>query len=97
MLSDNPFPAEKEIKPLLGTARLTANDLRNYLLLTFASLKLAGQAAGYSDDVRVVQILTGYKLPKNPLIIRRIALAWNIDTIVLTQLFDRLGGDSNGN
>lgn len=82
--------APPQVKPLLCSENLTANDLKTHLILVFGSLKNAGRVAGYSDDVRVHQILTGYKIPKNPDIIRRIGNAWKIDLIVLTQLFERL-------
>ena len=89
-MEDNIINQDKGFKPLLNTENLNASDLKSYLVLVFGSLKVAGQKAGYSDNVRIVQILSGYKLPKNPEIIKRIADAWNINPIVLTQLFERL-------
>lgn len=93
-MTDNlTFPHRDEFKPLLVSERLTADDLKRHLILTFGSLKTAGQRAGYGDDVRVAQILSGYAVPKNPEIIKRIAEGWHVDLVVLTQLFERLRGE----
>jgi hypothetical protein len=71
----------------LISKNLSLKELETYLRLRFEDYKQAGSVASLSE-CRVRQILIGYKLPKSPFLIRRIASAWGIDEIKLTQLFE---------
>jgi len=60
-----------------------------YLNLKFPSLRRAGQEAGLSYS-RIKQLVTGKYLPSTPEIIHKLAKAWTLDAIKLTQLFERM-------
>lgn len=84
----NTFFNENEINTRLTSNIISIGHLRIYLQMRYTSLRQAGEKAGLSYE-RVRQIVTGHELPQRPDIIKRIALAWRIDPIKLTQLFER--------
>lgn len=90
MEQTNIFPNKEKFKPKLNNENLSGSDLKSYLILIFGDLRAAGQKAGFSDEVRVYQIISGYQIPKQPKIIKRISEAWNIESVTLTQLFEKL-------
>lgn len=73
----------------LTTNQLTLGGLRFYLNFKFTSLRQAGQRAGLSY-VRMRQLVTGKYLPSKPELIKQLSIAWDIDPIKLTQLFERM-------
>lgn len=72
----------------ITTDLLTAGHLKIYLRLRYSSYKKAGEVARLSP-IQVRQICNGFNLPKSPEMIKRIAEAWGIDAIILTQLFEK--------
>lgn len=85
MSEDNTFLDIRETKPKLTSQQATLGDLKKHLILVFGSFKVAASAAGFSES-RLHQLFMGYDLPKNPDTIKRIALGWNVDPVLLTQL-----------
>ncbi len=83
---------ETEIIPKLRVQIPSMGELKTYLRLKFQDNKEAGYVAGISAT-RVRQILVGYKIPKSPALIRKIANGWDIDEIKLTQLFESVRDD----
>jgi hypothetical protein len=92
MKNSNNLPHQQSdaIKPNFNAESLTGHSLKSYLIFRFGSIRAASIAAGWSDDSRLVQIFAGYKIPKFPPIIQRLSEAWQINAVVLTQLFQRL-------
>lgn len=88
-MSSGKFIQDNEIKPNLSTKLLTGQDLKLYLIMRFGTYANAGKLAGLSD-VRIHQIAMGYSVPENPDILKRLSQAWEIDLVILVQLFDRL-------
>jgi hypothetical protein len=72
----------------LTGAGFSLGHLKIYLRMRFDSYGSAGRSAGLSA-CRVRQIVTGKYLPKQPEIIKRIAEGWDIDSVVLAQLFEK--------
>lgn len=83
-----PIFSGDENNPFLTSKDLTLGHLRIYLQLKFISLRKAGQAAGLSYS-RIKQLVTGKYLPSKPELIFQISKAWDIDSIKLTQMFER--------
>jgi hypothetical protein len=73
----------------LTTNILNLGNLRIYLNLKFTSLRIAGREAGLSY-ARMRQLVTGKYLPSKPELIKQISEAWAVDSIKLTQLFERM-------
>ena len=80
-----------DIKPknLLSASNVSGLDLKKHLILVFGTYNRAAQQASFSES-RLHQIFMGYDVPINPDTIKRIANAWSVDLVVLTQLFDKL-------
>lgn len=89
------FSLDKPFKPNLSVKLLTGDDLKLYLLMRFGTYLSAATRASISD-VRLHQIAAGYAVPENPDIIKKLADAWEIDRVLLTQLFEKLRRGDNG-
>lgn len=87
-MESNIISSEDDFNNKLQTKILTLNDLGIYLRFRFGNNAFAGLKARISST-RVRQILIGYNLPKSVKLIKQISQGWEIDEIVLTQLFER--------
>lgn len=86
-----PDNTKEKFNKKLTTKLFTLGDLRIYLLFRYGTYKFAGIKVGLSSS-RVRQMVLGYALPETPEIIRKLSEDWEIDAIILTQLFDRYRG-----
>lgn len=90
-MTDISIPDQKNLnqnnEKLTGSL-ISMGHLKIYIKMRYSSLKAAGDAAGISQG-RVRQIINGFCLPESPQLIKQIAEGWGIDSIVLTQLFER--------
>lgn len=82
------FPQDDEFNRSLTNKILSISDLAIYVRFCFLDYRNASEKAGISYG-RVKQILTGKFLPKSPRLIKKIAKGWGVESIILTQLFDR--------
>jgi hypothetical protein len=78
-----------EPKPKLSNLNVSGVDLKKHFILVFGTYQKAAVVAGVTDS-RIHQILAGYDVPQNADLIKKFANAWNVDVVVLTQLFDKL-------
>jgi hypothetical protein len=83
------FSNTPEVKPRLSALNVTGADLKKHLVLVFGSYQKASLVAGFTDS-RLHQIFSGYLVPTNPDQIKKLANVWNIDIVVLTQVFEKL-------
>lgn len=91
MTDNNTFFNQYNTNPNLTGNIITLGHLRIYLNLKYPSLRKAGEIAELSHS-RMKQIVTAKYLPQSPEIIYRIAKAWSIDPVKLTQLFEKYRG-----
>lgn len=89
MTHTNPFFDENKINKKLTSEDITPSELKRYLIIVFGTYKEAARSAGISEN-RLHQLFIGYKVPKTPSILKRIARGWNVDIVVLTKLFSEL-------
>lgn len=82
---------ETDINPHLTHNLISLGHLKILLRLKYPSYDSAGKDVGLSAT-RVRQIVNGFKIPETPELIKQIAKGWDLDPIVLTQLFDRYRG-----
>lgn len=73
---------------LIGFA-VKPSELIALLRLRYGSMKDVASKIGVSES-RLRQIFIGQYVPVKVLTIRRYALAWDIDAIILSQVFDQL-------
>lgn len=83
------FTNGSDVKPKLLSDTTTAEDLKRNLILRFGSMSRASKAIGWSES-RTHQLFLGYKVPRNPDIIRRLSEGWGIDAIILTRILEKL-------
>lgn len=88
MSSDSIFLNDSSFNRNLTTKILSIDDLRIYLRFRFGDYQQAAIRAQISKN-RLIQILMPYNLPKTRKLVKRLADAWDIDPIILTQLFER--------
>lgn len=88
-VSENNILHAGSVKSKLSSSLLSGSDLKLYLLMTCGTYNAAAAKAGITSD-RLHQICMGYSVPENPDILKSLARAWNIDLVIITQLFDRL-------
>ena len=91
IIKEQPLFCEKEDNPKITNSLLTIGHLKIYLRLKYPSYAEAGKSAGLSS-IQVKQICNGFNIPMNPEKIKQIARGWDLDEIVLTQLFERYRG-----
>lgn len=96
MTADSPFFNPLENNHNLTSNTLTLGHLRIYLNLKFTSLRKAGSEAGLSYS-RIKQLVTGKFLPSKPEMIKKLSESWDIDSIKLTQLFERMRQENEKN
>jgi hypothetical protein len=85
---DNPFFNSSEFNPNLQGYVFTLWDLKRDIILRYGTYQRAGQPVNLSAR-RTKQILNGHFLPKSVHLIKQIAEGWNLDPVILTQLFER--------
>lgn len=83
------FSCSSDIKPRLSALNVSGEDLKKHLILVFGTYAKASQIAGFTES-RLHQIFIGYSVPTNPDQIKKLANSWNIDLVVLTQVFEKL-------
>lgn len=86
MSSDSSFIADPSFNRNITSKILSYPGLTIYLRFRFGGYREAAAKANISYN-RLKQLVRGINPPKTPKIIRRLAEAWEIDPIVLTQLF----------
>ena len=79
----------EDIKHLLTYENLTGTDLKRHLILTFGSFREAARTASISES-RLHQLFMGYKIPKHPEILKRIAAAWNLNLVVFLKVLEQI-------
>lgn len=91
--SDNSitFFKESENNKNITTHLISIGHLKIYLRLRYPSYSAAARNVPLSST-QVRQICNGFNIPQNPEKIKQIANGWQIDPIILTQLFDRFRG-----
>lgn len=89
MSKDSGFLADNGVHEKLNRYFLNGEDLKRHLLRQFGTYKRASFVVGW-DESRVHQIASGYKVPSNPSLIKRLSEAWHIDIVILTALFEKL-------
>lgn len=85
------FFCENENNPKLTNSLLSMGHLKIYVRMKYPSYESAGKLVDLSS-VQVKQIVNGFNLPMNPEKIKQIASGWELDPIILTQLFERYRG-----
>ncbi len=83
------FSNNSEVKRFLTAQNVSGRNVKDHLILVFGSYSEASRVAGISES-RLHQIFMGYKVPVMPDQIKRLSYAWNIDLVVLTQVFEKL-------
>lgn len=88
MTSDISLPLETPIKRFLSRKNLKLEDIKLVNLIRFGTPQRASAVAQITVD-RYHQLMNGHYLPESPTIIRKLAIAWDIDLVILTAIFER--------